>query len=192
MTLKQAFTIWSLSSKNTVLAANSREAVQKVLMKKYNDIDLEQITPVFARRIFSESTEIKEIRVKAASILVHVLKWGSENGYCQPPSFDFNIATEGDVEDEEPEPSISEIIKRQDALVKLVNQETDKIIMEKEKTRGRKPRTVNKKDQEEKVVKKSVDISAFSDDQLLDELDRRGWQGELHRTQIVTIGAKEG
>jgi len=34
-------------------------------------------------------------------------------------------------------------------------------------------------------------LAVFSDDELLDELDRRGWQGDLRRTQVVTIGAKE-
>ena len=33
-------------------------------------------------------------------------------------------------------------------------------------------------------------LDAFADDELMDELDRRGWQGELTRTQIVTIGVK--
>ena len=33
-------------------------------------------------------------------------------------------------------------------------------------------------------------LAVFSDDELMEELDRRGWEGELSRRQIVTIGAK--
>ena len=36
----------------------------------------------------------------------------------------------------------------------------------------------------------SITLDGFTDDELMDELDRRGWQGELTRTQIVTIGVK--
>lgn len=94
MTLKQAFTIWAYSPGNTVLAAKSREAVQRVLMKKWNDIGLEQFTEQFCRRIFYQSTESLELKVKAASILVYVLQWGSDNGHCQRPTFTLAIARE--------------------------------------------------------------------------------------------------
>lgn len=84
---------------NTVLAARSRDAVQKVLMKKWNDVCLEQITETFARRIFSRSPEAQELKSKAASILVHLLKWGSDHGHCQPPTFTFDIAkADGDAD----------------------------------------------------------------------------------------------
>lgn len=94
MTLKQAFTIWAYDQKNTVLAAKSRDAVQRVLMKMWNDIDLEQVTETFARKIFTTSSAPQELKTKAASILVQLLQWGSENGHCQPPSFSYDIASE--------------------------------------------------------------------------------------------------
>jgi len=31
-------------------------------------------------------------------------------------------------------------------------------------------------------------LAVFTDDELLEELDRRGWQGELRRTQVISIG----
>lgn len=34
-------------------------------------------------------------------------------------------------------------------------------------------------------------LAVFTDDELLEELDRRGWEGELSRRQVVTIGARE-
>lgn len=92
MTLKQAFTQWAVT--NTVLAANSRNAVQRVLLKEYEDMHLEAFTEAFCRRLFSESNELLELQVKAASILVHVLSWGGDNGYCKHPSFTYEIASE--------------------------------------------------------------------------------------------------
>jgi len=34
-------------------------------------------------------------------------------------------------------------------------------------------------------------LAVFTDDELLEELDRRGWEGELSRRQVVTIGVKQ-
>lgn len=44
------------------------------------------------------------------------------------------------------------------------------------------------KGEERNAVKDA--LAVFSDDELMEELDRRGWEGELSRRQIVTIGAK--
>ena len=93
MTLKQAFTMWACAPRNTVLAAKSRDAVQRVLMKKYNDVDLETFTEDFSRRIFTQSSESQELKVKAASILVYLLQWGGDNGHCKRPTFTYEIAT---------------------------------------------------------------------------------------------------
>lgn len=94
MNLRQAFTQWAVAPRNTVLAAKSRDAVQKVLLKRWGDIDLESISETFARRIFRESNETLELQVKAASILVYVLSWGGDHGYCQRPAFTYEIASE--------------------------------------------------------------------------------------------------
>lgn len=94
MTLKQAFTIWSSAPKNTPLAVRSRDAVQRVLMKKWNDIDLEQFSELFCRRIFYQSTESLEMKIKAASVLVYLLQWGAGQGHCQYPPFTLSIASE--------------------------------------------------------------------------------------------------
>ena len=94
MTLKQAFTQWAAAPRNTVLAARSRDAVQRVLMRQYGDMHLEVFTEAFCRRLFSESSERLELQVKAASILVHVLSWGGDHDHCQRPSFTYEIASE--------------------------------------------------------------------------------------------------
>ena len=294
MTLKQAFTLWANAPRNVVLAAKSREAVQRVLMKKWNDIDLEQITPAFAERIFSQSSEPKEMKIKAASILVYLLQWGGDNGHCQRPTFDYTIANtepkeDKPKEDRTPMPkTLAEISGRTcyDAQPANHNDKpNEETIMEQEKKpRGKQPKPVAQIDPKTlKVVKvwpsrceaerqlgacnldrciakhrmsagfywcapEDADtfkpnplsgnqpkpakpkqevspstgdatrrgqspcspsatthtgdsprvshpaaadaLAVFSDDELLEELDRRGWEGELSRRQVVTIGAK--
>lgn len=92
-TLKQAFTMWAYEQENTAQAARNREAVNKVLMKKYNDVELEQFTASLAERIFKQCKEKQELKTKAASTLVHVLNYGAEKGWCSKPTFTFEIAS---------------------------------------------------------------------------------------------------
>lgn len=94
MTFSQAFTQWAVAPRNTVLAAKSRDAVRRVLMKQWGDIELEQFSETFARRIFRESREPLELLVKAASILVYVLQWGGDHDHCRRPKFTYDIASE--------------------------------------------------------------------------------------------------
>lgn len=92
VTLNQAFTMWANDPGNTAFAAKSRMPVQQVLMKKYGDVALEQVTKDFAERLFRESTADHETKVKAASVLVHVLTWGASKDYCRTPEFDISVA----------------------------------------------------------------------------------------------------
>jgi len=136
MTLKQAFTMWACAPRNTALAAKSRDAVQRVLMKKYNDIDLEQFTEPFVRRIFTQSSETQEVRVKAASILVYVLQWGGDHGHCKRPTFTYEIGSAKEQEaaaapEPEPTPEPTEQPKEQP------KEETT--MEEHKKTRGKQP-----------------------------------------------------
>ena len=130
MTLKQAFTMWACAPRNTVLAAKSRDAVQRVLMKKYNDMDLEVFTESFCRRIFSQSSETQEVKVKAASILVYLLQWGGDNGHCQRPTFTYEIAS-AMPEPSTEEPKVEEKPKEE--------QKEEQPMEEKKKTRGKQP-----------------------------------------------------
>lgn len=146
MTLKQAFTMWACAPRNTVLAAKSREAVQRVLMKKYNDIELEQFTESFARRIFSQSSESQEMKVKAASILVYLLEWGGDHGHCQRPTFTYEIAASTpEVAPEPPKVTVKPeaLAKRQEELVakeQPKEQPKEETTMEEQKrTRGKQP-----------------------------------------------------
>jgi len=266
MTLKQAFTLWALAPSNTVLAARSRDAVQRVLMKKWNDIDLEQFTEAFCRRIFYQSTETLETKVKAASILIYLLQWGGDNGHCKPPKFTYDIASE---EHQRAQQDKARPASPEDSPNSTEPQQlTD---MEQKKKRGKQPKPVvqidpntlqvlkewpsmteahkalgihhievaisriskaggfywslaadadtfrqrlNDKLQEadmrhkeraakmrEKKTAKETEptrqcdaaggaLEAFTDDELMTELDRRGWHGKLHRTQVVAIGTE--
>jgi len=291
MTLKQAFTIWAYSPGNTVLAAKSRDAVQRVLMKKWNDIGLEQFTEQFCRRIFYQSTESLELKVKAASILVYVLQWGSDNGHCQRPTFTLAIAREeherAEKDKAQPDDDSRDPLEGIDFNDETKTEED----MEQKKTRGKQPkpvaqldaktlqvikvwssrseaerelgacnldRAINRKrmsagffwcspedaegfqpnplskyapktqpkkqtnaEKQQAKVKNNFPtavatlaptpkpddapnvtndnqrgtaaheaLEVFTDDELLEELDRRGWQGELRKIQIVTIGTK--
>ena len=93
MTLKQAFTMWAATPGNTVLAAKCRNAVNMVLMKDFGETEICLIDEIFARRIFDGSKAPQELKTPAASILVYVLKWGHEHGYCLMPTFDYSIAS---------------------------------------------------------------------------------------------------
>ena len=138
MTLKQAFTMWACAPRNTVLAAKSRDAVQRVLMKKYNDMDLEVFTESFCRRIFSQSSETQEVKVKAASILVYLLQWGGDNGHCQRPTFTYEIASATPEPNEQP--AQAAVPKHEEPLVKV--KESALIARGIKKRKGKEPRPV--------------------------------------------------
>ena len=94
MIFKDAFEQWRQAPRNAVLARNSLAAVRTVLLKQYGDIDIEQFTETFCRRVFASSTEAHDMKVKAAAILVYVLQWGGDQGLCKRPNFSFDIANE--------------------------------------------------------------------------------------------------
>lgn len=133
MTLKQAFTIWKSAPKNIALASKSNDAVQRVLMKKFNDIELSVFNESLCRQIFSQSSEPLDIKTKAASVLVYLLQWGSCKGYCDSPQFNYEIAMS------KPEPIINNdlsdktTIDESGELKKEIKMETEK------KQRGKQP-----------------------------------------------------
>lgn len=92
MTLKQAFTQWSQIDGNMILAKKSRSAVENVLLKEYGTATLSMMSQSFVASIFGQCKEPKEIKIKAASVLVYILKWAAKNGECQEPNFTYSIA----------------------------------------------------------------------------------------------------
>ncbi len=91
MTLKQAWESWRMIPKNMTLATKSRSVFNDVLLSMYGGTDLKEFTISFVRDIFYSNLAAQGDKVKAASILVYLLEWGAEQGYCEPPSFDETI-----------------------------------------------------------------------------------------------------
>lgn len=202
MTLKQVFTMWACEPGHTALAARSHDAVQKILMKKYNDVEVVQFTPSLVERIFRQSKEAQELKTKAASILVHVLNYGAEKGYCSKPTFTYDIANPMNAQAATDKQNVCEGCNNVkgcitcvdgDQLARIMeakpkNEETMRELKDpkEKKPRGRKP------SEEKKESTAAADaLKVFTDDELLDELDRRGWYGEIRKIQVVTLGKKE-
>lgn len=95
--LSTAFKGWSMLKQNYRLAANSRDAVQKVLLRTHGTVALCDIDAQTARTIVRSNDELQDVRVKAASILVHLLEYYSAKGYCSKPKFDYTIAMDDEV-----------------------------------------------------------------------------------------------
>ena len=93
MTLQEAFNGWSSVPRNTVLANKYRDAINKVLMKDHANTDLSRFTEPFTVKLFSGSDSMQEYKTKAASILVYLLQWGADRGYCKRPAFDYRIGS---------------------------------------------------------------------------------------------------
>ena len=94
MTISEAFDKWAALPGNATLAANSRTAFRSVVTKPFGDVGTEQFTETFCRRLFAGSSDTHDTKVKAASVLVHVLQWAAGLGLCKRPSFTFDIANE--------------------------------------------------------------------------------------------------
>lgn len=138
MTLREAFKTWGQEPGNATLATRSREAVRKVLMKHHEDMTLDEVTPGSAREIFLKSGERQELKIKAASILVHLLEWGAGKGCCRKPAFTYQIASEESLRQETKEEAPKEQTEQENSTT--TEKETT---MEKEKTqKGRAPRKV--------------------------------------------------
>lgn len=90
ITLKQAFTNWSMAPRNLVLSSKYRDGVNQVLMRKYSDTELKEFTREFATDIMRNSSAARQLKVQAASALVYLLQWGGDHGHCQRPAFSFS------------------------------------------------------------------------------------------------------
>lgn len=101
MTIEKAFTQWSSAPRNMALACKYRIAVEKVLMKEYGGLDLKKFTEGFCRRLLSRSGEDRELRLRAASVLVLLLEWGGDHGHCQRPLFTYDDIANGSPEPED-------------------------------------------------------------------------------------------
>lgn len=98
MTLKVAYENWSLAPRNMVLARKYRDAVQKVLLKMHADKELSVFTTSFVKELFARCDEPREFKAQACSVLMWILCWGGDHGYCERPDFDLSVANQPEQE----------------------------------------------------------------------------------------------
>lgn len=92
MTIKEAIDKWAKEAMNTTMANHNRQAIDKVLIKRYGDKDITSVLSKDVARLVIHSSEApREMKVKAASVLTHVV------GYClyhdfinHPADYTFN------------------------------------------------------------------------------------------------------
>lgn len=235
MLLRIAFKTWSQIPDNMNLAKNCRGLVDRILLKKYGDIELEYFNEEFARKIFDKSTEITEYKVKVASILTHVLEWGSTQNYCSKPLYDYHVALP------KTPPTPEEAVRK--TFIRQLAEDTLRVVAEWEsipkieselhiknvgraiknkslaggfywqlasddnpfvpKIRKRKVKSTKVKKVESTSSKDStpgsdeavlsperltkIDLSKVSNADLLDEMRRRGWKGNVSFTTNVEL-----
>ena len=97
LTFKQAFTQWAAVPENTALAAKSRNAVAKVIIKHYGDNDVCLFNKDYVTKLFMDCKLDKPARVLAASVLCHVLSWlhQKEPSVYAEPDFDLSVNSAG-------------------------------------------------------------------------------------------------
>lgn len=178
MTLKQAFTIWANTPQNISLAAKYRNAANTVLFKKYNDVDLEVFTKGFTERLFAQCDATQELKTKAASVLVYLLSLGAERGHCKEPDFDYTIAS-----------NKIDVKKDYDRPSKIAVYYVDREAQMEFQTGKTKVRKTNKAiiTKPMKESKNNQDLTLLSNDELIEEIKRRGWKGNITMTVNIQL-----
>ena len=183
MTLKQAYTLWSNTPKNITLATKNRQVVQNVLIKLHGEVDVKDLTEERVRDIFAKSTASWDDRVKAAGILVYILNQCAEKGSCPAPTFDYTIASVK--ENERPAPPEAAPEK------KRVGRPARKTAIPSP-TPAPDPGPEPNASAEESPSPAPASapektICDYTDDDLIDEMRRRGWQGDVVITRRVSL-----
>ena len=183
MTLKQAWTLWSNTPKNITLATKNRQVVQNVLIKLHGEVDVKDLTEERVRDIFVQSSAPWDDRVKAAGVLVYVLKQCAEDGRCDAPTFDYTIASVKDNECPAPPEAAAE--------KKRVGRPARKTAISSP-TPAPDPEPEPNASAEESPSPAPASapektICDYSDDELIDEMRRRGWQGDIAVTRHVHL-----
>lgn len=93
MTLREAFEQWGEAPRNVTLATRSKRAVNAVLLNTHGDCELKEMNnPLKVSNLMGGCSCSHQEKVKAASILVYLLDWGAQHGYCRKPRFTYEIA----------------------------------------------------------------------------------------------------
>lgn len=78
MTLKEAYDKWAAIEANKRMALSYRSSIQKCLLEKHGQTKLSLFTDSLITAIFANCKESKEMKAKAASFLMQMLRWVTE------------------------------------------------------------------------------------------------------------------
>lgn len=205
MNLRQAYKLWAFNPQNRELSIKYNEAVQKILMPKLSETELSDITENKVRDIFAHSDALPEDKTKAASMLVSVLTWGHDNKYNKSPKFDYTIASAEPKVDEkllwQLDPNTFEVVNIYSGISDAQKRTHIGNITRAVNNRslaggyfwcfsGGREDVINSASKRKRPVKQASEkphLRDISNDDLLDEIKRRGWKGTLEITIKVNL-----
>lgn len=100
MTLKEAYDKWSKEDNNKILAMRYRNATHRCFLDKLGDTPLKDVDRNFVFQTFATCKESKEMKVKAASAIVYILRYVFEQKLdpdCQPVNYEYQDILSGQV-----------------------------------------------------------------------------------------------
>ena len=93
MTLKEAYDKWGKEVNNKFLAMRYLNANNRCVLNKWGSTPLEQVDRNFIFQIFAKCKEGKELKAKAASTIVYVMRYVFDKKLipdCKPVNYDYN------------------------------------------------------------------------------------------------------
>ena len=93
MTLREAYDKWSKEEDNKILAMRYLNANKRCVLDKYGSTPLEQVDRIFVLQLFAKCKEGKELKAKAASAIVYVMRYVFDKKLipdCKPVNYDYN------------------------------------------------------------------------------------------------------
>lgn len=186
MTLIEAYDKWKKLPGNRT-AIQYREGVLKVLMKENADMELVYFTKSFVKGIMRTSSERQELKTQAAAALVSIMEWGAEQNLCPMPNFDYTIASPKSWEEEEKKESEVKPEKKEAAAKPKKKKESVAKPKKEKTTKAEQSKAIKDAGQKVTARLRRKALQDYSDDELYDELIRRGYEGELSKTVVITL-----
>lgn len=93
MTLKEAYDKWGKEVDNKILAMRYLNANNRCVLNKWGSTPLEQVDRNFIFQLFAKCKEGKELKAKAASTIVYVMRYVFDKKLipdCKPVNYDYN------------------------------------------------------------------------------------------------------
>ena len=205
MNLKETYQGWQQMQENRELYAKTREAFRKAWFTLPTNKPCSYYTKEVLGEALAATREVESNKAKAASVICHVLTFANwaEPDYNPKPDFSYHDLmeyTKGPLANPEKiasnkEPESEDTDDSRDPLAGIDFSDGTKTEedMKEKKQRGKQPKPEEKKQTKkmrEKKIAANDALEVFTDDELLEELDRRGWTGELRRMQVVSIGER--